>query len=66
MNDGPLKSALDNLSSQGVIRRELVTYKMKSGKMIRETVCREYRSDGDILIILFLLLLMEEAQYEST
>ena len=47
MNEGPLKSALDNLSSQGVIRRELVTYKMKSGKMIRETVCREYRSDGD-------------------
>ena len=34
MNDGPLKSALDNLSSQGVIRRELVTYKMKSGKKI--------------------------------
>ena len=47
MNDGPLKSALDNLSCQGVIRRELVTYKMKSGKMIREIICREYRSDGD-------------------
>jgi hypothetical protein len=45
--DGPLKSALDRLDSQGVIMRELVTYKMKNGLIVRETVRREYNVDGD-------------------
>lgn len=45
--DGPLKTALDNLESKGVIRRELTTYKKKSGRLVRETVYREYGIDGD-------------------
>lgn len=45
--DGPLKTALDNLESQGVIRREFTTYRRKSGQVVRETVYREYSNDGD-------------------
>ena len=47
--DGPLKTALDNLESQGVIRREFTTYRKKSGIVVRETVYREYSSDGDYI-----------------
>ena len=47
--EGPLKTALDNLESQGVIRREFTTYRKKSGKIIRETVYREYSVDGDYI-----------------
>lgn len=47
--DGPLKTALDNLESQGVIRRELTTYRKMSGKIVRETVYREYSVDGDYI-----------------
>lgn len=47
--DGPLKTALDNLESQGVIRREFTTYRRKSGQVVRETVYREYSNDGDYI-----------------
>ena len=47
--DGPLKTALDNLESQGVIRRELITYRKRSGQLVRETVYREYSVDGDYI-----------------
>lgn len=31
----------------GVIRREIVTYRMKSGVMVKETAFRDYYSSGD-------------------
>ena len=47
MNEGPLKSALDNLDSQGVFSHSLVTYRYKSGILIKETTTRKYTEDGD-------------------
>jgi len=47
MTEGPLKSALDNLSSQGVFSHSLVTYRYKSGILIKETTTRKFTTDGD-------------------
>ena len=47
MTEGPLKSALDNLSSQGVFSHSLVTYCYKSGILVKETTTRKYNTDGD-------------------
>ena len=47
MNEGPLKSALDNLSSQGVFSPSLVTYRYKSGILVKETTTRKYDTSGD-------------------
>jgi|TARA_R100000935_G_scaffold25277_1_gene45141 hypothetical protein len=46
MKDGPFKRIFeDNLD--GVIRQELVTYRMKDGMLKRETVTRDYHESGD-------------------
>ena len=47
MTEGPLKSALDNLDSQGVFSHSLVTYRYKSGILVKETTTRKYSTDGD-------------------
>ena len=47
MTEGPLKSALDNLCSQGVFSHSLVTYRYKSGILIKETTTRKFTTDGD-------------------
>ena len=47
MTEGPLKSALDNLSTQGVFSHSLVTYRYKSGILVKETTTRKYNTDGD-------------------
>ena len=47
MTEGPLKSALDNLSSQGVFSHSLVTYRYKSGILVKETTTRKFTKDGD-------------------
>ena len=47
MTEGPLKSALDNLSSQGVFSHSLVTYRYKSGILVKETTTRKFNTDGD-------------------
>ena len=44
--DGPLKTAFF-APTAGVLRQELITYRMISGKLHRETVTRIYSSDGD-------------------
>ena len=44
--DGPLKSAFES-DTQGVVRQELVTYRMRSGKLFRETTTRVFSSNGD-------------------
>ena len=47
MSDGPLKSALDNLETQGVFSHSLVTYRYNSEQLIKETTTRKYSADGD-------------------
>ena len=42
MTDGPLKRAFDLLDTDGVISRELITYRVRDGMIIKETVQRRY------------------------
>ena len=46
MTEGPFKAAFD-ADSDGVIRREIVTYRMRNGIMIKETANRDYYKSGD-------------------
>ena len=46
MVEGPFKSAFD-ADTDGVIRREIVTYRMKKGMLVKEEACRDYYKDGD-------------------
>jgi hypothetical protein len=46
MTEGPFKSAFD-ADTNGVVRREIVTYRIKNGMMVKETACRDYYKDGD-------------------
>jgi len=46
MTDGPFKSAFE-ADTTGVIRREIITYRMKNGIMIKEEACRDYYKSGD-------------------
>ena len=46
MTDGPFKNAFD-ADTDGVVRREIVSYRMKNGVMIKETACRDYYKSGD-------------------
>ena len=47
--DGPLKSALDNLQTQGVVSHALVTYRYLNGLLQKETVTRKYQTNGDYI-----------------
>ena len=46
MTEGPFKNAFD-ADTDGVVRREITTYRMKNGMMVKETACRDYYKDGD-------------------
>ena len=46
MVEGPFKNAFD-ADTNGVLRREITTYRMKNGIMIKETAVRDYYKDGD-------------------
>jgi hypothetical protein len=46
MSEGPFKNAFD-ADTGGVVRREIVTYRMRDGIMIKETACRDYYKSGD-------------------
>ena len=46
MSDGPFKNAF-NADTDGVVRREIVSYRMKNGMMIKETASRVYYKSGD-------------------
>ena len=46
MTDGPFKSAFD-ADTDGVLRREIVTYRMKNGMMVKESAVRDYYKSGD-------------------
>jgi len=44
MSDGPFKSEFDT-DLEGVVRRELVTYRYKNGVMIKEIATRTYTTE---------------------
>lgn len=46
MSEGPFKTAFD-ADTGGVVRREIVTYRMRDGIMIKETASRDYYKSGD-------------------
>ena len=46
MTDGPFKAAFD-ADTDGVVRREIVTYRIKNGRMVKEEACRDYYQSGD-------------------
>ena len=46
MTDGPFKSAFD-ADTDGVIRREIVTYRYKNGILVKEEASRDYYKSGD-------------------
>ena len=54
MTDGPLKAAFDLLDSDGVLSRELTTYRKRSGMLVKEVVTRTYTDidyiDGTVTI----------------
>jgi hypothetical protein len=47
MKKGPFTFNLDDDSQDGVIRQELVTYRVKGGMLKKEIVTRDYLEDGD-------------------
>ena len=46
MTEGPFKNAFD-ADTDGVVRREITTYRMKNGIMVKETAYRDYYNSGD-------------------
>ena len=46
MTEGPFQSAFES-DAVGVIRREIVTYRMRDGIMIKEIASRDYYKSGD-------------------
>ena len=49
MTDGPLKRAFDLLDSDGVLSRELTTYRKRNGMLTKEVVTRTYTDRGDYI-----------------
>jgi hypothetical protein len=43
MTEGPFRSAFDG-DTEGVIRREIITYRMKNGIMVKEVVTTMIRN----------------------
>jgi len=46
MTDGPFKNAFE-ADTAGVIRREIITYRMKGDIMVKEEAFRDYYKSGD-------------------
>ncbi len=46
MTEGPFKSAFES-DVEDVIRREIITYRLKDGIMTKETATRDYYKSGD-------------------
>jgi len=45
MTDGPLKQAFDLLDTDGVLSRELITYRIKDGMVIKQVASRRYSNN---------------------
>lgn len=48
MTDGPLKRAFDLLDSEGVLSRELTTFKIRDSQLVKEVVTRTYYNNNYI------------------
>ena len=48
MTDGPLKRAFDLLDSEGVLSRELTTFKIRDSQLVKEVVTRTYYNNDYI------------------
>ena len=48
MSDGPFKAAFD-ADVEGVVRREIITYRYRNGSIIKEISSRAYHADGDYI-----------------
>ena len=46
MEDGPFKQSLEQ-STEGVIRQELITYRIEEGVLKRQIVTRDFIESGD-------------------
>lgn len=46
MSEGPFKAAFES-DTDGVIRREIITYRIRDGIMIKEEASRDYYKSGD-------------------
>lgn len=46
MTEGPFKNAFD-ADIDGVVRREIITYRIRNGMMIKEEASRDYYISGD-------------------
>ena len=46
MEDGPFKDGLEQ-STEGVIRQELITYRIEAGVLKRHIVTRDFIESGD-------------------
>jgi len=46
MTDGPFKAAFND-DTEGVVRREIITYRVKDGQMVKEEASRDYYKSGD-------------------
>tara|TARA_B100000900_G_C20369891_1_gene629940 strand:+ start:323 stop:502 length:180 start_codon:yes stop_codon:yes gene_type:complete len=46
MTDGPFKAAFND-DTEGVVRREIITYRLKDGQMVKEEASRDYYKSGD-------------------
>ena len=45
LEEGPLKTAAEN--NDGVIKKELINYRIIDGTLYKEVITRQFRSDGD-------------------
>tara|TARA_R100000951_G_C2616067_1_gene172815 strand:- start:262 stop:441 length:180 start_codon:yes stop_codon:yes gene_type:complete len=46
MSEGPFKTAFES-DTAGVVRREIISYRMRDGMMIKEEASRDYYKSGD-------------------
>jgi len=48
LEKGPLKEAIND--TEGVVKQELITYRIKNGMLYKETVVRRFKGkDGDYI-----------------
>ena len=48
MSEGPFKAAFD-ADIEGVVRREIITYRYRNGSIVKEVASRPYHADGDYI-----------------
>jgi len=46
MTDGPFKAVFD-ADTNGVVRREIITYRIENGMMVKQEASRDYYKNGD-------------------